>query len=418
MRVLLITAYFPPDTGSAAHLFYELGTALVERGHEVWVVTGFPGYHAEGDLSRYRGKLAMREAYDGLSVSRIAVPQLPRHIPIARGIWQFACSASFSLAALRVPKPDVALVYSPPLPLGFTGWKTRMLRGVPFVFNVQDLFPQSVIDLGLLTNKPLIRLFEGLERFVYQRAAHITVHSSGNRDHVVDQKGAQPDQVTVLPNWVDTTFLKPAPKDNEFSREHGLHGKFIVSFAGVIGYSQDLDVVLDAAQRLHDYPEIHFLIVGDGVDKERLEQRAQELGLSNVTFLPMQPRSRYPSILHASDVSLATLHADVQTPVVPSKILSIMAAGRPVVAALDPSGDAPQLIADADCGVALAPEDAEALAEAVLKLYNDPDLCESFGANGRSYAERHLSLEAAAGHYERLFETVIDVPPRKEARSE
>lgn len=293
MRILLLTAYFPPDTGSAPHLFYELGTALAQRNHEVWVVTGFPSYHAQGDLGRYRRKLWMREHLDSLAVIRVAIPQFPRYMPLARGIWQMASATCLFLPSLRILRPDVVLIYSPPLPLGLTGWALKKLRKVPFVLNVQDLFPQSAIDLGILRNRILICFFERMERFVYKSAAHITVHSPGNREHAIS-KGASPDKVTVMPNWVDTDFLTPGPKNNELRKDLGLEGKFVVSFAGVIGYSQDLDIVLEAARRLVGHPEIVFLVVGDGVEKPRLQKKAQDMSLSNVLFLPMQPRHRYP----------------------------------------------------------------------------------------------------------------------------
>jgi glycosyltransferase involved in cell wall biosynthesis len=157
--------------------------------------------------------------------------------------------------------------------------------------------------------------------------------------------------------------------------------------------------------------EIVFLIVGDGVEKPRLEAKAREMGLSNVRFLPMQPRDKYPTVLHASDVCLATLHAEVKTPVVPSKILSIMAAGRPVVAALNLDGDAPRLIADARCGLCVPPEDPHALAEAVLQLYHDASLREELGRNGRQYAEEHLSLGACVDRYEELLRRIAESPP-------
>jgi len=404
VRIILLVAYFPPDTGSAAHLFYELGTALVGHGHDVTVLTGFPGYHAQGDLSRYRRRLWLTETLEeGFKVARVAVPQLLRDTPVGRGLWQFSCAASFALRGLALSRPDVLLVYSPPLPLGLTAWTLRLFRRIPFVLNVQDLFPQSAVDVGVLNNGFLIRFFERLERFLYRHANHITVHSSGNRDHVV-ACGADPERVTVVHNWVNTDSLRPGARLNGFSREHRLDDKFVVSFAGITGYSQDVDVILGAANLLRDHPRIHFLIVGDGVEKTRLEQKARDTGLSNVQFLPMQPRRCYPAVLHASDVSLATLHAEVATPVVPSKILSIMAAGRPVVACLNLDGDAPRLIEEAQCGYALPPEDPEALARVMLTLYRDAALCERLGCNGRRYAEQHLSVQAAAEHYTHLFE--------------
>lgn len=418
MRILLLTAYFPPDTGSAAHLFYELGVELVKRGHRVSVITGMPGYHAQGPLDKYRGKMWVRENVKGMDVVRVTTLRLPRHLMVGRALWQFSSAASFLGAGLCLPRHDITIVYSPPLPLGLTAWVLKRLRSAPFILNVQDLFPQSIIDLGLLKNHLLIKLFEGMERVVYRQADAITVHSTGNLEHVVKKMQGRKKanakyeraKVRVIPNWVDTQFIQPGERINSFRKELGLGDVFIISFAGVLGYSQDLDVVLEAARLLEENglkSDILWLIVGDGVERPRLEAKAQEMGLSSVRFLPMQPRERYPAVLQASDVCLATLHAKVKTPVVPSKILSIMAAGRPVVAAMNLDGDAPALIAEAQCGFCVPPEDPQALAEAVLRLYHDPSLQEQLGRNGRLYAEAHFSLEVCVKKYEELFEEMM-----------
>ena len=410
MRILLLTAYFPPDTGSAAHLFYELGRALVERGHEVTVLTSMPGYHALGPLEKYKGKKRIKEDMDGMEVVRVATPQPPRHLLVGRALWQFGGALAFFLAGLALPSHDVAIVYSPPLPLGLTAWGLKKLRGIPFILNVQDLFPQSIIDLGLLRNRWLIRFFEAMERFVYQQANAITVHSEGNRQHIARKLGIEKaEKVRVIPNWVDTRFIQPGPRVNWFREDYNLGNAFIVSFAGVLGYSQDLDIVLEAARILKDenpQSDILFLIAGDGVERPRLEAKARQMGLNNVRFLPMQPREKYPAVLHASDIGLVTLHAEVRTPVVPSKILSIMAAGRPVVAAMNLDGDGPRLIAEARCGLCVPPEDPRALAGAVLKLYHDASLREELGRNGRQYAEEYLSLDRCVARYQALLQQI------------
>lgn len=405
MHILLLTAYFPPDVGSAAHLFYDLGCSLLEQGHTVSVITSFPSYHARGDLRPYQGRRWLRETQAGMTVYRIAVPQIARDTPIGRGLWQFNSALAFTLAGLRAPRPDVALVYSPPLPLALTTLIWRWLRRVPYVVNVQDLFPQSAIDLGILRQAGLIRLFRWLERFTYRQANAVTVHSVGNREHVL-ANGGRPATTVVVHNSVDIDHLQPSAKDNEVRRELGLQGCFVASFAGVMGYSQDLDVILEAARLLRDQPAIRFLLVGDGVEKERLLQKSQALQLDNVIWQPMQPREKYPAIVHASDVGLATLRANVKTPVVPSKILSIMAAGRPVVAALDLQGDAPRLVAEAEAGYCLPPEDAPSLAATLMQLYTNPTLAEQLGHNGRLYAEKHLSPQAVAGQYTTLFASI------------
>lgn len=407
MKIILLTAYFPPDTGSASHLFYELGKAFLKKGHEVFAITSVPGYFPRGDLGKYRRKVLVRETYDGIQLIRLSLPKLPRQIPFARAIWQFSLPVILAIPLLFIEKPDVMLVYSPPLPLSLTGWLVSYLRGIPFILNVQDLFPQSVIDLGLLKNPVFIKLAEGMENFVYRRASLITVHSLGNKDHVV-MKGVDPHKVSIIHNWVDTEFIKPGPKDNSLRDQYDLNNKFVVSFAGILGYSQDVDVILQSAKRLESFKDIQFLIVGDGVYKPRILQRAKEMDLKNVIFSPMQPRQTYPQVLHASDISLSTLYSFIRTPVVPSKILSIMASGNPVIASMDLSGDAPKIINDAKCGFALPPEDPRSLSQAILKLYKNPGLCEEYGRNGRKYVEQNFSLSKALEEYEKLFAGLVN----------
>ncbi len=405
MHILLLTTYFPPDVGSAAHLFYDLGCSLLAQGHTVSVITSFPSYHAHGDLSRFQGRRRLQETQAGMTVYRLAVPQIARDTPIGRGLWQFSSALAFGLAGLGGLRPDVTLVYSPPLPLALAALFWRWRRGIPYVVNVQDLFPQSAIDLGVLQHKPLISFFRWLERLTYRQADAVTVHTTGKREHVL-ACGGHPAPTRVVHNSVDTDELRPAAKENALRHELGLQGCFVASFAGVMGYSQDVDVILEAARLLQDYPDIRFLLVGDGVEKERLVQKSRAWQLDQVVWLPMQPREKYPAVVHASDVGLATLRADVKTPVVPSKILSIMAAGRPVVAALDLQGDAPRLVTAAQAGYCLAPGDARALADVLLRLYHDPALAERLGRNGRCYAENHLSPAAVAEQYTALFESL------------
>ncbi|MEA3375881.1 MAG: glycosyltransferase family 4 protein [Chloroflexota bacterium] len=417
MRILLLTAYFPPDTGSAAHLFYELGTALVRRGHQVTVVTGMPGYHAQGSLQPYAGQRRLYETVNGIHVVRVVTPLRSSHSMLGRALWHFGAALTFFVAGVGLPPHDAVVLYSPPLPLGLAAWGWHRLRGLPFVLNVQDLFPRSAIDLGLLRHPLLIQAFDLLEQFLYRRASWITVHSPGNRHHVI-ARGGDPRRVTVVPNWVDIDFIRPGPRENAFRTRHRLGDGFIASFAGVLGYSQDIDVVLEAAALTAEKGEITWLIVGDGVHAPRLRQKAALMALDNVRFLPMQPRESYPELLHASDVGLATLRSDVTTPVVPSKILSIMAAGLPVVTALPLDGDASRLIAEARCGICLPPGDARALADAVLKLWRNRSLRQRLGECGRRYVEQRLSLDACVARYEDLLERVSEYagPPHLPAR--
>jgi glycosyltransferase involved in cell wall biosynthesis len=406
LKILLITGYFPPEMAAAPNLNYELGRELVRLGHSVTVATGFPRYNLKEMPAKYRGKLYMREMMDGMTVERIWYPGLPRKIPVARGIDIILMAFALVLSALRADKADVASVFSPPLTVGLTAILMRRLRGYPFVYNVHDLFPQNAVDLGVLRSKALIRIFRRMESYIYRRSDHLTVISSGNRDRVI-ASGADPDRTVIVPDWVDSDFVFPGNKRNGFSERHGIADKFVVSFTGVMGFSQDLDTVLAAARLLADKPDIRFLLVGDGVEKPRLQAEAEKQNLKKVIFLPMMPREDVPIVLSSSDVCLATLPASVKTPPVPSKIVWAMSAGRPLITCLPLDGDAPDLIHAADCGICLPPEDPRALADAVARLRANPDECRRLGENGRKYVLENLSLKRSAQKYLELFEAAV-----------
>jgi len=404
MRILLVGPYFPPEGGAASHLYYELGKALLARGHEVSVLTGIPRYHVEGVRRDYR-RPVQQEIYQGMEVFRVFNLDVPRNSPILRGVDELVSALAFTLAGACLARFDIAMVHSPPLPLALATLLVARSRGKPAVMNVHDIFPQCAVDLGVLTNPMLIKAFRGLESFLYRRFDLCLANSEDNRRYVIS-RGAPPEKAAALYHWVNTEEIKPGPEDNYIRRRLRLEKRFIISFAGVMGYSQDLDTVLEAAGLLRDYPEIAFLLVGDGVEKGRLERSVEERGLSNVHFLPMVPKEEYPQVLAASDVGLVTLRSSVQTPVVPSKIMSVMAAGRPVLGSLPP-GEAARLIESSGGGVSVSAGNPPELTRAILRLYQDRNLLKTMGENGRSYAELHYSLEVAAARIEELFGNIL-----------
>jgi len=406
MKILLISRYFPPEIGTAANLFYELATALSGRGHEVTVITNFPWYNLKEIPKKYIGKLFMRERLNEFMILRLALP-VPTTHKLKLAVGHLTVPLTSAISGLFTKKPDVVYAYSPPLPMGLAGWLIKIFRDIPFVMGVQDLHPQCYIDQGVLRNPFLIRFLEGLERFCYRSATAITVHSEGNKRHIVEQKGALAEKVKVLNNWIDTDELQPLPRINDFAKEHGLAKKFVVGYAGTLGMSQGLLSVVDAAARLKDYREIEFFIVGDGIEKKRMIRRVKELGLQNIRFLPTQPKSTYPLVVASCDVGLVTLNAKVNTPVVPSKILSMMAAGRPVLASMPLDGDAPKLIQKSGCGICIGPEDPVGLAEQILKLAENPRKRQQFSESGRRFVVNEMSLNKVVGDLEELFEKSI-----------
>jgi len=409
MHVLLLSHYFPPEIGSGPHLPYELGESLVRLGHTVTVVTGFPRYNVPVMPARYRRRLFVREDLGGMRVLRINSPNFYGSSVLSRGLVQILAPPVLALRAMLSAKPDVIYTVTPPIMMGLAARRVAQRFRVPWVANVQDLFPQCMVDLGILRSRRMIRLFEGMERKVYQTASAITVMSEGNRRFVIE-RGAAAERVHVVPNWVDVAAFPVGQQSEEagqrFRQEHDLGDRFLVVFAGTMGFSQGLDVVLDAAERTGDRKDILWLMVGGGAERDRLFERAR--GLGNVRFLPMQPKEKYPEVLAAADVCLVTLRPEVVTPTVPTKIATIMAAGRPMVASIPSVGDAWRVIEEAQAGIVVPPADGEALARAVLDLCRDRERLQALGRAGRAYAESRLSREACVGMIERILRQVAE----------
>jgi putative colanic acid biosynthesis glycosyltransferase WcaI len=406
LNILLISRYFPPEIGTAANLFHELASGLHSKGHKITVTTNFPWYNLEDIPQKYRGKFFMKENMEGFEVIRLAFPFIgPKKAKLAVG--HLTAPITSFLGGCMVRKPDIIFGYSPPLFMGIAGWLLRVVKKVPFIMGVQDLHPQCYIDQGVLKNRFAIDALETLERFCYRKSSKITVHSQGNRDHIVNVKGAYKDRVMVIPNWIDTNQMEALPRVNKFSVEHNLNNKFVVGYAGTLGMSQGLMSVIESAGLLENRSDIEFFIVGDGIEKEKMIRRAKELKLTNVRFLGMQPKSIYPQVVASSDVQLVTLNSKVKTPVVPSKIISTMAAARPVLASMPMHGDAPKLIEEAKCGICIEPENPEMLAEKIVFLCENKNACENYSEQGSRYVTDHLSLDVAMAEIENMFREAI-----------
>ena len=406
MKVMLISPNYPPEIGGAAHLIYELAVSLKSKGHDVTVLTGFPRYNIKVVPPMYRKGFRMNEKLDRIFVKRIRIPSLPRSSKIGRGVEHLIFGLWLSVLTALASRADVAMVFSPPLPVPWMVCLIGKMRRMPVVVNIQDLFPREAVELGMLTHPLLIRMFEAMERQVYRLAAGVTVHSPGNKEHV-RQQGGDRVRVNVIYNWVDTERFQPGGRTNGFASQYELGNRFVVSYAGTMGWAQDMKTIISSAAHLREHKEILFLFVGDGVEKEKAHAMSQELGLENIIWLPMQPWSVYPEILSTSDVSLINLHPKLRTPVVPSKLLSIMAAARPVVASLPLESDARNIISEAGCGICVDAGDGEALANAIRKLASDRVLAKEMGQRGRTYVEAHFSREACTKQMAAILKNIV-----------
>ena len=403
MNILLLSLYFRPDVAANAVIMTELVEELLERGHEVTVVTAFPHYAQNVTQPKYRGKIFQKEESEGLTIIRTYLYTSPEKQRFLVRLFNYASYNILStLAALFTGQQDVIIAPSPPLTVGLSAAIIGFFKRIPYIYNVQDINPDVLIKLGILKNNLIIQFSKWLEKFVYTRAEHITVLSEGFRQNLV-KKGVPDHKISVIPNFIDPNFIQPLPKDNSFREEHELQSDFLITYAGNLGHSQYLEVLLESARRLEDKGRFTFLVVGNGSRKAELKKLAQDDQLSNVHFLPFQPRERVPEIYAAADICVVTLKSGIAMDSVPSKAYTIMASSRPVLAAVDRGSDTWKLIQEAACGVCVEPEDPEAFTEAILSMSSQPALLEKFGKNGREYVLRHHTREVIGQKYDRLL---------------
>ncbi len=410
-NILLINDHFFPEIGSAANLFFELGKEFNKNGHKVRVLTTFPRtYNLNTPIKRYNCRsIFLTEKIDNLEIIRIKSLPIPKDNLILRGLEHFLISPILFCRGFFLERPDVILVYSPPLPLALLSCFLGKLKKSKVIINIQDLYPQTVIDVGMLKNHALISIFQLIEKIVYTKSDYLTVHSENNKDYVIN-KEAPIDNVEIVYNWVDTNFIRPLERKESFNGI-SLKNKFVVSYAGVLAFHQGLSVILEAAKLLETY-DITFLIAGDGFDKENLVKKANSMNLKNIVIMPFQTLDKYRDLLACSDVSLVCLRRDVATPVVPGKLMSIMASGRPVIASIPPNNDTERIVKKANCGLVVEAGNPQALSDAILYIYENFKLKDDFGRNGRHYAEKHFSLEGAVQSYNSIIKKLLGIENR------
>jgi len=306
-----------------------------------------------------------------------------------------------------VSRPDVIIAPSPPLTIGVFAWILGKFHGAPFIYNVQEIYPDIAVRLGALRNKWLIGLLEDLERFVYRKGELITVIAPQMRQRLLE-KGVPSAKVEVVPNFVDIGDLSPMSKDNDFSRRHGIQEKFVISYAGNMGPAQGLESFIDSAALLRDETKIHFMIMGDGILRESLKKRVEKLGLNNFTLLPYQPYSTMPQIYAASDICLVPQTAQTGCDAVPSKVYRIMACARAVLATTDPESDLANLIKEAGCGAIVPPGSPSELAGIIRDAYREQARWKKMGYAGRVHVVEHYSRHAVTERYCELIHTVTN----------
>ncbi len=383
MKFLILTQYFAPEIGASQVRLAYLCRELAAAGHKVEIVTGMPHHHADRIFPEYRGQFLIDGEWEGLKVHRTWLyASSGSNLKRLLGYVTFAGTCLFGLA--RSEKPDYVFVDSPPIFLGVPGWIAAKLWNVPLIFNVADLWPDSVRDLGVMRDGILMKIAFGLEKWIYKRSTVVTAVTEGIRDALLSSKGISPEKVLFLPNGVDTRLFRPSPSDDTLKKKLGLADKKIILYAGNHGYAGAVEQILYAAQSLRHEDSFHFLFLGEGPEKPKLMELATKLGLSNVTFHNEVPLSEVPTFVGISDLGIVTLRkSQVMAGARPAKAFVMMAGGKPIVMAAE--GEAARLIQTAGAGIVVPPENHELLANAIRTILQHPEAASQMGAAGRKF---------------------------------
>jgi colanic acid biosynthesis glycosyl transferase WcaI len=394
-HLLVLNQYYHPGVEATASLLTDLCEELAKT-YDVTVVTGrLRGHESEPDY----------ELRNGVEIIRVHSTSFDRAQLHHRAVNYFTYVARALRRGLLGRRPELVLSMTDPPMVGSVAQIIARRFRVPLVVISQDVFPEIAVALGRLRNPLMIVPLRLLTRHYIARADRVVAIGETMRRRLIS-KGAPPARITVIPNWIDTSAIEPRPRDNEWARDHGLIGRFVVMHSGNVGHAQDLETLIKAGARLTDDPRVLIAIVGFGARHAEHMKLAERCGASNVRFLPYQPREILPLSLSSGDVHFVGLGAGLAGYVVPSRLAGIMAVGRPVVAAVERETETAEMVMTAQCGRVLAPGDDAALAATIRELASSNDL-DQMGRRAREYAVENLDRRIAMARYRALVAEVL-----------
>ncbi len=411
MKILYLSQYFPPEMGAPAARASELTRHWATDGHDITVLTGFPNHPTGRVPSEYCDEfrqLVTREQIDGVNVVRTWLWPLPNRRAYERILNYSSFCLSSAVTGLFFSRPDVVIASSPQLLVGLTGWWLAAWKHVPLIFEVRDLWPESLSAVGMGSQRSLPhRILAKIAEFLYRKATRVVVVTPAFKDHLIKYWQIPASKISVIENGVETGLFTPQNTDPELRRELGAEGKFVVSYIGTIGMAHGLESLLEAAARMQQTaPEVLFLLLGEGAEKERIQSLAKSRVLTNLLFVGQQSREKIPAYIAASDACLVLLKkADLFKTVIPTKMLEFMSCARPVI--LGVQGQAQQIIEESQAGICIEPENAGDLVQAIARLAADPALRDSLGRNGRRYIQQRFSRRSTAEAYLDVLESVL-----------
>ena len=408
MKIVLVSQWYPPEQAPIGYMVRDLAQALVMRGHEVTVITGFPNHPSGKVFGGYRKKWRLKETNDGVDVWRMYLFTSVSRSRLSRILTflSFTMSSAWALMAHR--KPDLIFSVFQPLSVGITLPLITRLRGSKLVLNVQDLHPDAQVRLGLIQNSILIGLLRMIERFGYRSSDGLAVICEQFRIHC-NSIASDETHIAVIPNWIDLNEILPGSRMNGLRKELGLSSEHVVIlFAGTIGLVANSEIIIDVAKILKNSArKVRFVFIGEGPAVVNLKRLATEGRLSNVLFAPFQPRDRLSEVQALSDISLLTMGLGQGRTSVPSKLLGYMAAARPVIAAVDKDSETAALVLNANCGMVTSPGDPFELARSITALISCGSIeRQKIGLNGRTYLENNYAKDKIVDEYINFFDTI------------
>jgi putative colanic acid biosynthesis glycosyltransferase WcaI len=419
VKILYVSQYFPPEMGAPAGRAAELSRLWVEDGHEVTILTGFPNHPTGTVPAEYRRKfrrLVTRDTYHGVNLIRTWLLPFPNRKAYERMLNYSSFCISSATTGIFLDKPDLVIATSPQLLVGLSGWWLARYNGVPFVFEVRDLWPESLVAVGVGSRKSLLhRSLARIAGFLYRSCDRLVVVTPAFKEYLIQRWRVPEEKIFVVENGVETSLFNRLTPNAAIRRELGAEEKFVASYIGTMGNAHGLETLLAAAARLQQSaPKILFLLVGEGAEKARIISLARSRGLTNVRFVDQQPREKIPAYICASDACLVLLkRAELFKTVLPTKMLEFMSCARPVILGVD--GHARKVMEQANAGIFITPEDPVALAEAVMRLAADPALRESLGRNGRQHVIHYFSRQDTAKLYLDVLQDLLGRGERRAA---
>lgn len=406
IRILYLSQYFPPEMGAPSARVYELARRWVQAGAKVTVLTGFPN-HPTGEIPEsYRGYRFLEEEKDGIRIVRTYIYAAPNKGFFIRILTYLSFMFSSILQGTRkTGEQDIVIATSPQFFVGIAGYIISRLKGIPFIFEVRDLWPESIVQLGELKNKLIIRFLEWIEMFLYRKSTHIVGVADSTVD-ILTKRGVPQSKISIIKNGVDLQLFINKNRQDELKLKFKLDGKFVISYIGTHGLSHSLDKVIETAHLMRSNEKVIFLLVGEGAEKEKLKAEANQFNLQNVIFSDQINKEELPAYYELSDVVLVTLRKlPLFKHVIPSKIFEIMAMNRPIIISVD--GEARKLVEDARAGVFSEPEKPTALKEKIEYLLANPEIRLELGKNGRDYVNKKFNRNVLADSYFALIQKVL-----------